>query len=220
MSEQTTPHRRALLSTAAWAVPSIAVTAAAPAMAASPSENARITVAIRQSVGTRNRSTGSSGTQERLYLSTYGVADVNRTDGRINANTGTYIRWSGTSGGSNGTQVTDVKYVYYAPVNNLVFQAGASAYHSNCWTLLTRDTSLANVRHATSRVLLYPYSARYTCPIQSASPSITLQPFTWWSTGLYDNATGNNRYWGRALYYTLNGVPQSVTDLAGDLDVI
>lgn len=217
MSEQTTPHRRALLSTAAWAVPSIAVTAAAPAMAASPSENDRITVEMRQAVGTRRRSTGLLRTEERLFLSTYGSADENRTNGSMTANPGTYIRWSGTSGGSNGTQVTDVKYVYYAPVSDLVFEAGASAYHSDCWTLLTRDTSLANVHHATSGVLLYPYSARYTCPIQSASPSITLQPFTWWSTGLYALATGNNRLWGRALYYTLNGVPGSVTFLAGNV---
>lgn len=194
--------RRKVISAAAWSAPAIAVAAAAPAYAASPSQNAQISFAIRQLVSNQRPST--SVQQAVFYTTTYGSTYRSDTQSPT-----TKIEWTGTT---TSTTISNVRFVMYYAVNNLTFTN--SNNHSSCWTTLTRDTSIPDARH-NNGTLLYAYSARYTCPITAANGATQIADFEWDTNTARTMNSTTYRYWGREFSYTLNGVPMSVRDMAG-----
>ncbi|MDO4253675.1 MAG: hypothetical protein Q4C81_00775 [Kocuria sp.] len=194
--------RRKVISAAAWSAPAIAVAAAAPAYAASPSQNAQITFTIRQLVS--NQRPNTSIQQAVFYTTTYG--STYRSDTQSPA---TKIEWTGTT---TSTTISNARIVVYYAVNNLTFTN--SNNHSSCWTTLTRDTSIPNGRHDNGTVL-YAYSARYTCPIRAQNGTTQIADFEWDTTTARPMNANTYRYWGREFFYTLNGVPMSTKTMAG-----
>lgn len=196
--------RRTVVSAAAWALPPIAVATAAPARAASPSQNASITFEPRQLVSVRRPSTTRA--EAIFYTTTYGASYRSSTESSL-----TSYAWTGTT---TATTISDVRLVMYFAVNNLTFQNGPN--HSSCWTRLVRDASVQNATHS-SGATLYAYTSRYTCPITAQDTRTQLAAFEWDTRTVAAMNSSTYQYWGREVSYTLNGVPMTSRMLSGQV---
>lgn len=183
--------RRSLAKGAAWAVPSLTVAAAAPAMAASP-----IPVLVANNTvtyGLLPNGSSSGDTQYRVYTS-----PNNRNDPPNSVSScGPEI-----TGATNNTTVTNVSMIYWLPQSNLTFANNTSGAATSGWSLLARATSLDGSRTDTSGRKVYAYSTTFSGPLVVNNGTICLGIQNFISTN--GNSTRPSSY-DATLSATVNG---------------
>lgn len=174
--------RRSAAVGAAWAVPSLAVAAAAPALAASP------VPAVK----------GSS------FF--YGYYDEgfrgNTITGEVRPTQSTSLSTPSFTVTNGPAVVTDLTIVYWLPTPSYVF---TSQSRTSPWTVLTRDTSRPNLKGPSTGVTFYPYSTTYagvSTPV-SSGPGYSFSAPAVTTTNPYTEGASYYR-----IFYTLNGTPK------------
>lgn len=179
--------RRTVARGLAWSTPVVAVAMAAPAVAAS---------GVVANTFLYSGRSGDWGC-DRWYASTY------RTQATTPSSQ-VYIQWSNTTTSMSFTNVA-ITYWYSSPSITWTTWTG----HNACWSMLTRDTSQANIIQ--SGVTLYAYKSTYTCAITAASPTTRLPSFSFQSATCISYGTRPSSTWGYTFSYSLNGTPYTKT---------
>lgn len=190
--------RRNVVKGAAWAVPSISLAAAAPAMAGSPIP---VLVANNTVLNGTLPSGGQSGDQEfRVYTS-----PNNRNDPPNSVSScGPEI-----TGSTASTTVTSVSQIYWLPQNNLTFVNSSSGAATSGWSVLTRSAALDGSHTDTSGRKLYAYVTNYsgtgTYNAGTGTTCLGIQNFV--ST---NSTTTTRASYDSTLSATINGKVQNV----------
>lgn len=188
-----TINRRHVVKGAAWAVPSLSVAAAAPAMAVSPIP--KLVANNTVLVGLLPSGSTSGDNQFRIYTS-----PNNRNDPPNSVSScGPEI-----TGSTSNTSVTGVSMVYWLPQSTLTFANNTVGAATSGWSLLTRAASMDGNHTDTAGRKLYAYMTTFSGPIVSNAGTICLGIQNFVSTNSTSSTASS---YDAVLNATVNGKP-------------
>lgn len=196
--------RRMVTKGAMWAVPAVAVAAAAPAMAASAQPVLKASNSVTWNIL-------PDGTPSEDYLfRIYSAPQGNVQPPNTVSSCGPEV-----SNADSSTTVTAVSQTFWLPVDDLTFTNNTSGAQTSGWTVLSRDTSADDGSQDTEGNSLYAYTTTYTGPVSPAGDTICLGTQNFISTN--SDGSAPHASYNANLRGTVNGAIQSDAGTAIDI---
>ena len=161
--------RRTIAKGTAWSVPTIIAAASAPLAAASvaPVYSINGTVKFNQP--------WTSTTPDGSYNIKVYSGNPSPAAGYCVNNT------------TKSTTITNVATTFWFASSSLTFQRSASYDSSGCWSVLSRDTTLANRTY--NGVTYYAYTSKLSCPVVAQQGYTCMPVFAWQSQNVGTSTT-------------------------------
>ena len=183
--------RRGVARGAAWTAPVVALTSAAPAVAATPAPT--YVIHGNTTINSTWRSTTDQDGRYRYKVYSSYVSAPPPAPGYCIENSLTT------------TTVTNVSVTYWFSSNSLTFTRNTTYDTAGLWTTLTRDTTKANKSY--NRGTYYAYTSTYTGAFTPANGTACLATFAWESEQQQRSST----HYYSSSSATVNGAVQTLS---------